>query len=399
MKNKLIITKNNGIIYSAFFDEEQQLTELYPESEAKNSLVGNIYIGRVSNIAKGINAVFVDIGINKDVFLQLESDDHIRYINDKASTLHPKVGDELLVQIIRDSYGSKAHAATGMLSIAGRYSVLTFKKSFIGLSGKITLPSERKRLKRIFLPFINEDYGFIIRTNAENIDEEVLITEIKTLIDNYNNIMSTYRYKKLFQAVYKSPPDYLRVIRDLYSTGEFSCEFDDYEMFSTAKKYFSDNTHYCIDADFVFVDEGEGSLFKKYNLKSRIDKLLNEKTWMKSGANLFIQPTEALVSIDVNTSKSIGKGNFEDTIFAINIEAAKEIARQLRLRNLSGIIIIDFIDMASEENKNILLEILKNEISKDRTKTTLIDMTPLGLVELTRKKTDNTLSEKLKNII
>ncbi len=399
MNNKLIITKNNGIIYSAFLDKEQQLTELYPESEEKNSLVGNIYIGKVSNIAKGINAVFVDIGIEKDVFLQLEDGDHIQYINDKESKLPPKIGDELLVQIIRDSYGSKAPAATGMISLAGRYSVLTFKKSFVGLSSKITLPSERKRLKRIFTPYINEDYGFIIRTNAENLEEEVLISEITMLIDNYNNIMSTYRYKKLFQILYKALPDYLRIIRDLYKSEISSCEFDDYDIFSKATKYFKDNSDCPINYDFVFVEEGEGSLFKKYNFKSKLEKLLNEKIWLKSGANLVIQPTEALVSIDVNTSKSIGKSNFEDTIFAINIEAAKEIARQLRLRNLSGIIIVDFIDMGSETNKKLLLETLKNEISKDRIKTTLIDMTPLGLVELTRKKTDNTLSEKLKNII
>jgi len=303
MNNKLIITKNNGIIYSAFLDKEQQLTELYPESEEKNSLVGNIYIGKVSNIAKGINAVFVDIGIEKDVFLQLEDGDHIQYINDKESKLPPKIGDELLVQIIRDSYGSKAPAATGMISLAGRYSVLTFKKSFVGLSSKITLPSERKRLKRIFTPYINEDYGFIIRTNAENLEEEVLISEITMLIDNYNNIMSTYRYKKLFQILYKALPDYLRIIRDLYKSEISSCEFDDYDIFSKATKYFKDNSDCPINYDFVFVEEGEGSLFKKYNFKSKLEKLLNEKIWLKSGANLVIQPTEALVSIDVNTSK------------------------------------------------------------------------------------------------
>lgn len=397
MGNTFIVSEENNIIYSALLDGKNHLIEIHPEKKNAHSIVGDIYIGRVSNIIKGLKAVFVNIGLENDVFLQVEDGQHFIYTNSTPSNIFPKVGDELLIQITKDAYRQKAATATGLISITGRYCILTYKKNFVGMSSKIRGFQERTRLKEIFTPLITEDYGFIIRTNAEAVSEEDILKESEGLIEIFNRIKEMGKFRKCFQCVYKEPDYFIRLIRDLYTHNIEKYIFDNEDLYNKAFEYFEDDYHKGITQLF-YLNERNNNLYHGLGLENKVEKALQEKVWLDSGANLIIQPTEALVVIDVNTSKSTGKKNFEETVFSINVEAAHEIARQLRLRNLSGIIIVDFIDMQKEEHKKELLDTLTSLFQKDRIKTTLVDMTPLGLVEITRKKTDKNIYERFKSI-
>lgn len=398
MNHRLVTTIEKDIIYSALLDEKDQLVEIHPEQSHNHSSVGDIYIGRISNVVDGIHATFVNIGQDKDVFLQIEEGQHFIYTNKKASHEMPKVGDELLIQITKESYMSKAPTATSMINVTGRYCVLTYKKNYVGVSTKIKGSSERSRLKRIFTEVLCEDFGFIIRTNAEEVAEEDLIKERDQLIAAFYKLIENAKYRRCFQCIYKEPHNYIRLIRDLYKNNVESYIFDNEELYQNALDYFSDCIYGDLPTRFKLHLDSKHNLYALLGLGAKIEKALYEKVWLNSGANLFIQLTEALTVIDVNTSKSVSKKNFEDTIYAINQEAAKEIARQIRLRNLSGIIIIDFIDMHIEEHKQKLLSSLSAYFLEDRIKTTLVDMTPLGLVEITRKKSDKNIYEKFKLI-
>lgn len=398
MSHRLITTIEKDIIYSALLDEKDQLVEIHPEQVSSHSSIGDIYIGKISNIVGGIHATFVNIGQDKDVFLQIEEGQHFIYINNKASHELPKIGDELLIQIMKESYLSKAPTATSMINITGRYAVLTYKKNYVGVSTKIKGISERSRLKGIFTEGLSEDFGFIIRTNAAEVSEDDLIKERDQLITSFYKLIDHAKYRKTFQCIYKEPRNYIRLIRDLYKNNVDRYDFDDEELYQNAMDYFNDTIYEDLHTRFRLNIDTKHNLFMSLGLGPKIEKAMYEKVWLNSGANLFIQPTEALIVIDVNTSKCVGKKNFEETVFAINLEAAKEIARQIRLRNLSGIIIVDFIDMQDEEHKQILLNTLSNLFLEDRIKTTLVDMTPLGLVEITRKKLDKNIYEKFKGI-
>lgn len=396
MNNRLVTTIENKILYNILMDEKDQLIEIQPHPLNYSSIVGNIYIGKVSKIARATNAAFINIGLDKDVFLQLDKRKKYIYTNGKASTEPLRPDDELLVQVAKDAYMSKAATVTNKLCLTGIYSVLTYGKSYIGLSTKIKDYDERNRLKTIFKDSSNDLFGFIVRTNAAGIDANVLYQESQILAKQFNKILEYCQYRPSYTCVYKQPKSYISFIRDLYQHEIKEYLFDDEEIFDTCMTYFEHNP--AITSKFKYYEDRSYSLFKLLGLRSKIEKSLSEKVWLKSGANLYIQPTEALVVIDVNTSKHSSKGSFQQTIFKINCEAAKEIARQIRLRNLSGIIIVDFIDMKKEDDKQKLVEVFRAYLSMDRIKTTLVDMTPLGLVELTRKKVNKTIYEQFKGL-
>lgn len=397
MNYKFVSALDGNIVYNVLLDEKDKLIELHPHALASESIIGNIYIGRISNIAKGIQAAFVNIGMETDVFMQLESGHRYIYTKDKPSDMAPKPGDELLVQVIKDPYMDKAATVTGMISIPGRYAVLTYHKNFIGLSSKIRDIHEKERLKKIYEPAVTEDYGFIVRTNAEGVKEEDLIEERDYLISQFNQLMEIKNYRPCFSCVSSQPQPVIKLIRDLYQGDISRYIFNHKPTYEAAVDYFNNNYYGDLVKKFELYEDSY-DLFSLYGLRSKIEKASAERVWLNSGANLVIQPTEALTVIDVNTSKSSGKKNSSDTIFHINLEAAKEIARQIRLRNLSGIIIVDFIGMQDESHEKQLMEALSKLLASDRIKTVLVDITPLGLVEITRKKTDKNLYEKLKEL-
>jgi ribonuclease G len=397
MGNKFITTMQENIRYNILLDEKDKLLEISISKNNSHLIMGNIYCGRVSNIVKGINAAFVNIGVNQDVFLSLKKGDKYLYTNGKSYDEPLKIGDELLVQVIKDASDNKAASVTSTISITGRYLVITFSKSFIGMSSKIRDTHTKVSIKNLLKQYITDTYGFIVRTNAKGVEAEYLESEAKYLIEVYNKLIESSQYVMCYKCIYRQPQSYMKYIRDLYGVNIDQYIFDDKEIYEECLDYFSKDYFGELTKKFSYYED-DYSLFKLYNLGAQIEKVTNERVWLKSGANLVIQPTESLTAIDVNTSKSVSKKSKEETIIKTNLEAAKEVARQLRLRNISGIIIVDFIDMEKEENNKRLLNELKLLLEKDRIKTNLIDMTPLGLVEITRKKTSKNIYNQFNDI-
>ena len=396
MSNSIVIVRSENRIITALF-HDRELVTIGLEQEEKKPRVGDIYIGRVQNVVKNINGAFVEIADKEVCYLPLSEnmspvfcDGRVRSdssTTDKKEVKNErkiKVGDELLVQICKDTAKSKAPLATVDINLTGRYVVLAKGKPKAGVSSKITDDVERARLKDLVQPYLNGDHGFIVRTNALTAGDEEIKNEIGYLEEQYKTLIGKKVHGALFTRVYTAPASFILEVRDGYSYEIDSIKTDDKEIYESLKEYM---TLYLPKelGKLEFYEEKNISLSVLYGLEGKLQKALQDKVWLDSGAYIVIQPTEALVSIDVNTGKAIaGKQNTEETFFKVNCEAAEEIAAQIRLRNLSGIIIVDFIDMKEEEHKKKLLEKLKAEIAKDHITTRLIDMTPLGLVELTR---------------
>ncbi|GAA4653147.1 Rne/Rng family ribonuclease [Anaerocolumna aminovalerica] len=391
--NKLIITKQDNQIISAIY-EGNDMVQVNIDHRESISILGNIYIGKVKNIVKNINAAFVEISGGKMCYLSLEENLHPIYIKPKQ-TDKLVVGDELLVQISKEDIKTKAPVVTTNINFTGKYVVLIHGRSMIGISSKIEDEEERKRLKKIMKGFKEDTYGFIVRTNAVHMNEERIHEEIMFLKKQYEELKQYGVHKSLFSLLHQTPPGYICDIRDGYADRIDEIVTDDLEIHKNIKEYLENYQKEDLEKLQLYKDDMI-SLKNLYSINSKLEKGLNEKVWLKSGATLIIQPTEALTVIDVNTGKAIsGKKNVEDTFFKVNMEAAQEIAKQIRLRNLSGIIIIDFIDMSKQEYKVKLMKVLEELFRKDPVKTTLVDMTALNLVEVTRKKVRKPLYEQI----
>lgn len=393
MNNKFIITKQDNQIISAIY-EGNDMVQVNIDHRESISILGNIYIGKVKNIVKNINAAFVEIGDGKMCYLSLEENLYPIYIKPK---LNDKlvVGDELLVQISKEDIKTKAPVVTTNINFTGKYVVLIHGRSMIGISSKIEDEEERKRLKKLVRGFKEDSYGFIVRTNAVHMNEERINEEIMFLKKQYEELKQYGIHKSLFSLLYQTPAGYICDIRDGYADRIDEIVTDDFEIHKNIKEYLENYQKEDLEKLHLYEDDMI-SLKNLYSINTKLEKGLNEKVWLKSGATLIIQPTEALTVIDVNTGKAIsGKKNVEDTFFKVNMEAAQEIAKQIRLRNLSGIIIIDFIDMSKQEYKVKLMKVLEELFRKDPVKTTLVDMTALNLVEVTRKKVRKPLYEQI----
>ncbi|GKX29999.1 hypothetical protein SH1V18_24790 [Vallitalea longa] len=393
MSYKLVVSKDENVIYSALLDEKRRLIELGISEENSHELVGKIYIGKVVNVVKGMNAAFINIGRTKNAYMSLDDSSDIIYTKSNNSK-KISIGNELLVQIVKDENGSKGCVVSPNISLTGRYVVLTKGKNFVGLSGKIKGNEERERLKNIVERHLTDSFGFIIRTNAFEIQEELIENEIQELIAQYDTIINTAEYRTCYTEIYKGIDSVLKFVRDMYDTSIDEYVINDEELYEQVYAYM-EKTNPDLTSKIKLYKDNNLSLMNLYGLGVKIKKALCEKVWLKSGGNIVIQPTEALVSIDVNTSKYTGKKNLEETIFKTNIEAAKEIAYQIRLRNLSGIIIVDFIDMKDKEHNKQLLTKLSSFVKKDRNKVFVVGMTGLGLVEMTRKKTSKPLYQQI----
>ena len=390
---QLVITRLDGRIVSTVF-KENELLQISVEPQDV-TLLGNIYVGKVKNIVKNINAAFVEIEGGQMCYLSL---------NDKSTPvfLKPKgnekicIGDELLVQISKDAIKTKNPSVTAKLQLAGKYMVLTHGDTRISVSSKITDENVRKDL----ITFVKEEvgknrsFGIIIRTNAKDADVDVLRLELKAMVEDYNNIIQQGIHKTCFSKIYEAPAGYLCDIRDGYDANIESILTDERDIYEAIKNYLS-KTQPLDLAKLQFHEKENCTLSMLYGIETKLKKALQEKVWLKSGGYLVIQPTEALTVIDVNTGKAVsGKKDVEKHFLKINCEAAKEIAKQLRLRNLSGIIVVDFIDMKEKGAKEILISTLCTELKKDSIKTAFVDMTKLNLVEITRKKVRKPLHEQ-----
>lgn len=370
--------------------ENGELKELYYESKRDESLVGNIYAGRVANVMPNLQAAFVDIGVGKNGYYYYGN---ARAVSDaEKNKAKPKVGDTLLLQVEKDAVGSKGAVLSAQFSFPGKFLVLLPQEAGeIGVSRKITSTEERNRIRTIVAELLPQGCGAIVRTNGAGKSREEFEKEIAILAE---------KVEKLKTGTFLKPPALLqqenhpvkRAARDFYAA-----DVDEYvvndkaayaELLETGD--FNGETQ-----PMLKLHEEKIPLFESYFLESQSEKALEEHVWLKSGGFLVIEETEACVVIDVNTGKAAGKGDLQKTILKTNLEAAEEAAKQMRLRNLSGIIIIDFIDMADPNAQKEVTKRLEAAVRKDRIKTVVVGMTELGLMQVTRKKTRPSLKRQM----
>lgn len=396
MGDKIIITDYKNSILTCVTDGKRTL-QMNLDPNDSEQIFGNIYIGKVRNIVKNINAAFIEISNNKMCYYSLAEDITPHYIK-HGNYKEVRVGDEFLVQVSRDEVKTKAPTVTAELTLTGKYIVLTSGSCTVAVSSKIEETNERKRLKKLISGYITEQFGFIIRTNAAFASEELILKEINSLSESFHSILENSAYKSCFSLMYQAVPPFLCTIRDSYSDKIDRFITDNHYFYDAINQYLSLYQREDIDKLSFYSDE-DISLDASYHLTQDIEMALREKVWLKSGGSLIIQPTEALTAIDVNTEKAIrSKSGIQEMFFKINMEAAAEICYQMRLRNLSGIIIIDFIDMLDGSNRKKLFEYLTDLVKLDPIKTTVVDMTALNLIEITRKKTRKPLLNQMKNI-
>ncbi len=405
MENKLVITKKDNVIISAFF-EAQDMVQVSLNASEEKGILGNIYLGKVKNIVKNINAAFIEIEDGRMCYYSLGENPYPIMAgggeyNEKEAALNEvklKMGDELIVQVVKEEIKTKAPVVSANLNFTGKYAALAYGKPAACVSAKITEEKERKRLREIAKQHLHKEYGFIIRTNAAYVPEELLAAEIKNLIASYENIRRYGVHKNRFSLLYQTPPNYICDIRDSYTEKVDEFVTDDEDLFGHIKGFLEAYQPEDLGKLRLYRDDLL-SLSSLYGINDKLNDAIRPMVWLKSGGSLVIQPTEALAVIDVNTGKAVaGKKKVQETFLKINREAAKEIAKQIRLRNLSGIIIIDFIDLELKKDQDLLMAELEEYFKKDPVKTTLVDMTALGLVEVTRKKVRKPLHEQLEEL-
>lgn len=368
------------------------------EPEERGSLLGNIYIGKVQNVVKNINAAFIDLGGGKMGYYSLtENRDHL--FADSTSAPCPgrkiKQGDELVVQVARDAVKTKDPVLSCYLNFTGKYAVLTMGKPQIGFSTRIRDERWKSEVREYVGGLKDERFGLIIRTNAMDVPKETIGREVLELRERMDSLLIKASCRLCFSVLESTEPSYILGLRDTYAGTLEAILTDQPDCYGRMKEYLDASQPG--DACKLKLYEDAGlPLIKLYSLESAMEEALGRRVWLKSGGYLVIEPTEALTVVDVNTGKYTGKKNVDDTILKINLEAACETARQICLRNLSGIIIVDFIDMTKEEHRRLLLERLEEELKKDSVKTVLVDMTKLGLVEITRKKVRKPFHEMMR---
>lgn len=377
--------------------ENGMLQEVYIERTSKRGIVGNIYKGKVVRVLPGMEAAFVDIGLERAAFIHVSD-----IVKETESTeeapdirLLLREGQSLVVQVIKDPIGTKGARLTTQLSIASRYLVYMPGMAHIGISQRIEDELERERLKVLVQSCSEEqdDAGYIIRTAAEGAGEEEFSADIRFLQRLWNKLEQRIKSSGDTSVIYQDLPLYMRAIRDLVKPHSEKIRIDSRESFGNVKD-FAEN--FLIDvSERLEYYPGERPIFDLYSIEDEIQKALSRKVQLKSGGYLIIDQTEAMTTIDVNTGAFVGHRNLEETIFKTNLEAARTIGRQLRLRNLGGIIILDFIDMEDEEHQRQVLRMLEKMLERDHARTTVSCVSELGLVEMTRKRTTESLGQTL----
>lgn len=395
MRRQIIITEYKKQILTALY-EDDTLVELWLEPMTDQVRVGDIYIGKVKHIVPNIQAAFVEIRPGVMGYYSLKENTGHLFANPKKND-KVAAGDELVVQVEKENLKTKAYGLTSRFSLPGRYAVLNAGQVDIRISSKIKSEEERQRLKMIAASSGQNEPGWTIRTEASGQMAEIILEEMQQLQVDYNNIMSTYKSRTCFSKLHSGDTFYLQMVRRYLSDKECTITTDQLLISERIQKLCT--SHICeAGIRLKYYEDAAYPLVKLKGIEAQIDKALQKRVWMKSGAYLVIEPTEALTVIDVNTGKAIGKQQMEENFFKINMEAAREVCRQMRLRNLSGIIIVDFINMKSAEHLQQLMHFLKNEVSKDSIQTTVVDRTALHLVEITRKKVRKTLYEQLHHV-
>ncbi len=394
--------------------EDGTIAELFVERHDDSDIAGNIYKGLVKRVLPGMQAAFVDIGLNQAAFIyvndlvheevdefekmflaenvenedQEEDDGKLREISNGRANLQIEdlivEGQEIMVQVAKAPIGTKGARVTGYISLPGRFLVLMPNAAHIGVSRRIEDENERKRLRKLVAEIKNDEYGYIVRTAAEGARAEKLLSEMAFLNNLWNNVLKKYKNSAPASLIHKELTVSLRAVRDLLTHEVEKLIIDSKSGYESIVS-FLDNFMPSLKNSVEYYD-GIEPIFDAYNLEGDTSRALKRKVWLKSGGYIVIEQTEALSAIDVNTGRFVGKHNLEETIFKTNLEAVKEIAYQIRLRDLGGIIIIDFIDMEKKSNQEKVYKALVEALQRDRSKTHVLPMSEMGLIQMTRKR-------------
>lgn len=407
MDIKYIITKvKNNIICSQFIGDDCQSLNVADSG----SLTGNIYIGRVENVVKNINSAFVEIENKVKCYYPLDDNKKNIFLNTKNND-KVNIGDKLLIQVVNDAHKTKPPTASCKIELAGKYVVLSSDVDKVSVSkkakGSDVCKEASDKLKGMLHKAINElndntgvkgrfTYGLIIRSNAVNSDVDTIINEAASLISEYNRLVQTAVYGTFYTKLYEREPDYISEIAHFSSDNNITVITDIKDSYLRLESYFADIPSVSVR----FYEDDLLPLYKLYSVEKNLTQALSDKVWLKCGGYLIIEQTEAMCVIDVNSGKNIAKSkkqaDKERSALGVNMEAASQVINQIRLRNISGIIIIDFINMQEEASVKELLSYMKGLANKEHITTNVVDMTPLGLVEMTRKNNGKTLKELIR---
>ena len=394
--------------------ENEQLVELYIDYPNHTKMVGNIYNGLVQNIIPGIEAAFIDINSDVNAFLplsELENDENYKNFSfdddddddknkkgkenkkvNKKSNL--KIGDEILVQVVKEPFHGKGARITTDISIPGALIVIIPNQNYVGISRKISDKYERRRLRKMIESFKPKDFGVIIRTTAQGKNEEVLKEELDTLTNQWKSCIRKTKSKKAPKLVHEDGSMSFRVIRDLFDRDVDNIYVDSKSIYASICNYVKKINPNNLEKINFF--NKKRPIFNIHNIEEQISKSLNKKVWLKSGGHLAIDHTEAMSVIDVNSGRYIGKKDHEENSLKINLEAAAECAKQLRLRDIGGLVVIDFIDMIKPDNRKKVYDFFKRELKKDSAKVATTEFSTFGLLEMTRQRVRQNLLDTMK---
>jgi ribonuclease G len=408
MANELIINVTSQETKVALL-EDRVLAELYIERTKGRGIMGNIYKGKVVKVLPGMQAAFVDIGLEKAAFLYvsdvyggMEDYDEMGFMGmempiyfNSSSQIEDLLseGQEILVQVSKEPLGTKGTRITSHITLPGRYLVFMPMVDHVGVSRRIKDEKERRRLREIAQSIKPPNSGLIVRTASEGSESEEIRNDMEFLLHLWNNIQKKKENSTAPCLIHSDLTMVLRVIRDILSFQVNRIIIDSKEEYDNIISFI--NTYMPKQKYEIILYGNNEPIFDAYGIEMEIDKILGRKIWLKSGGYIVIDMSEALVAIDVNTGRYVGKRNLADTLLKTNLEAAKEIAYQLRLRNIGGIIIIDFIDMEREGDREKVYQVLEEATKKDRQKTNIFKISELGLVEMTRKRTRENISRIL----
>jgi len=385
--------------------EGRSLVEHYVSRAADdtNQIDGNVYRGRVQNVLPGMEAAFIDIGIPKNAVLYRGD---VRYDRDdieggSTKGAQPRIedvlkaGQTILCQVTKNPIGAKGARLTQEVSLPGRFAVLVPNSTAFGISKRLG-DNERRRLRKIIDEVKPPGHGLIVRTAAEGASADELRRDITTLLEQWESIEAASKKSDAPGLLYREPELSVRILREELNAEYRGVVIDDRALFEQVRDYVQAVSPELSDRVEFYDEAVEGlPIFERYHVHEQLHKALDRKVWLPSGGSLIIERTEALTVIDVNTGKNVGKTNLEETVYRNNLEAAEEVARQLRLRDIGGIIVIDFIDMEIKENREKVAASLRNALARDKTRTQIFDISELGLVEMTRKRISEGLLETL----
>jgi ribonuclease E len=381
--------------------EGRSLIEHYVShpSDDISQIHGNVYLGRVQNVLPGMEAAFVDIGTPKNAVLYRGDVHYDPEDVERSSSGRPRIedvlraGQTILCQVTKNPIGAKGARLTQEVSLPGRFVVLIPNSSTYGISKRLP-DDERKRLRAILDRVKPAQHGIIVRTAAENVTTEEIEDDVRRLLDQWGQIESLAKRSKAPALLYREPDMAVRVIREEFSQDYRSVLIDDRDLYNAVRDYVASISPELADrVEFYDTEVEPLPLYERHHVHEQLHRALDRKVWLPSGGSLIIEHTEALTVIDVNTGKNVGRSSLEETVFKNNLEAAVEIARQLRLRDVGGIIVVDFIDMERKDNREEVVRVFRDALSRDKTRTQVFDISELGLCEMTRKRIGEGLLE------